>query len=304
MLPKDLGGIILSPSCANCCVFCGGHKKISDEELKRQEGLVQKNLADLRSRGIEKISISGSDPIEYGEIAYLVKYIKETGFTEVRLATHGRRLADEAFLGELVEAGLDSLRIPIYGPTAAIHDSVTQAKGSFNETIKGIKGVMEKSKNVHIQISCLIVNQNKDSLAGLIDFVRGLGITDFYFSIPCIMEEDDLSHYVPFKELGQYVKRAYAHSLKAGVNLYFLEIPFCVFGETDRERIRNKSKPPDLGKYCQPPKPSRTATKDLPAYRVKTKPPMCDKCKCVHFCDGFFANDINRFGLGGIKPIT
>jgi MoaA/NifB/PqqE/SkfB family radical SAM enzyme len=304
MRPKDLGGIILSPSCCNCCVFCGGHEKVYELRLQQQEELVQKNLADLRSRGIEKISISGSDPVEYDEITDLVKQIKKTGFKYVRLATHGRRLSDESFLDELIEAGIDSLKIPLYGPNAEVHDSVTGAKGSFDETLKGIKGVLAKSKGIQIQISCLIVKQNKDHLTDLIDLIYGLGITDFYFSIPCLMEENDFSYYIPLKELGQYVKRAYAHSLKIGLDMYFMEIPFCVFGETDRHRIRNNTRPPDLGKYCQPPKQSQTQVKDLPAYRVKTKPAMCGTCKCADFCDGFFVNDIKRFGTGDLKPIT
>ena len=32
-----MGGVIINPFCSFSCVFCGGHKKITDGELRKQE---------------------------------------------------------------------------------------------------------------------------------------------------------------------------------------------------------------------------------------------------------------------------
>lgn len=298
---KKWGGIILNPYCNNNCIFCGIQQRKSELEIKEQEIKVLKNLVAFRKQGITSIEISGSDPIEYDKIISLIKYIKKMEFKFVQLSTHGKKLSNSSFLSELISAGIDKIRIPLYGSNAKVHDSVTQTPGSFDATLKGIKKLLEKSKDIQIQISCLVVQQNKNNLIGLIDLVKGLKIKDFYFSIPCV-SNNDYSYYIPLKDLEQHVKKARDYALKINYKIRFMEIPYCVFGQID-ESIDNSCLPPNLGKYCQPPEKHKSPVKDLPVYRVKKKIDMCKNCKCYNFCDGFFVNDIDKFGTGNLRPI-
>jgi len=298
---KEYGGLILNPYCSNYCVFCRRVPRATPSELKQQKINIAKNLVVLKKKGIKKIEISGADPIEYDKIASLIKYIKKSGFDFVQLSTNGKKLADELFLDELIDSGVDKLRIPIYGHKAEIHDLVTRRKGSFSATIKGIKKLLKKAPKTQIQITSLIVQQNKDYLIDIVDLVNKLKITDFYFSIPCV-KNNDYSYYVPFKELGLYVQRVYNYALKINYHIYFMEIPFCIFGKVS-DSINNTSLPPDNGKYCQPLKELRTSIKDLPSYRIKKKIDICNTCKAKNFCDGFFLNDIKKYGIGNLKPI-
>ena len=82
-----------------------------------------------------------------------------------------------------------------------------------------------------------------------------------------------------------------------------MEIPFCVFGFKS-DLINNSSKPPDLGKYCQPPEIHRTKIKDLPAYRLKKHIDICRRCACGKICDGFPIKDIERYGSGQLKAVN
>lgn len=299
---KKTGGIIINPGCGLACVFCGGHRKTAERELKEQEIRVHKNLQDFKKEGIKTISISGSDPIEYDRIIELILYIKKEGFEFVDLSTHGTRLADPSFLNRLVSSGVDKLRIPLYGSNEKIHDSVTRTPGSFNKVVTGIRKLLKKAPEIKIQVSCLMVEQNKNDLLKIVDFVNNLGIKDFYFSIPCL-EEKDISFYVPLKNLGPYVKKLYDYALKVNDRIFFLEIPFCVFGEFNLENINNTCQPPNLGKYNQPPEAVKTSIPDLPSYRVKKKVDICKGCRAFDFCDGFFVNDIKRFGTGKIQKL-
>jgi len=302
---KKMGGVILHPYCSNHCVFCNGRKPAEKSKLIQEKNNVYRNLLDFQKAGISKISISGGDPIEYEEIISLIKNIKKHGFQFVKISTHGRRLADKSFLEEFIRSGIDQVRIPLYGSTAKVHDSITRSKGSFDETLKGIRELLKKSK-IQVQISSLITKQNKDDLLNLIDLLKGLEIKDFYFSIPCILKNKEgySPYYIPIKDLQQIAREVYQYSLKKDFKVKFAEIPFCVFGLIDNERINNTNAPPNLGKYCQPPDEYKTRVKDLPSYRIKTKPEMCSKCRCFDFCDGFFTNDFKIFGTGNLEPIT
>ncbi len=303
MAQKPVGGVILNPGCRLKCLFCGGHERASEARIRYQERMVYRNLIEFRNRGIRKIAISGSDPIEYDFILPLIRYIKSMGFESVQLSTHGTSLDNDEFLDDIIAAGIDEFRIPIYGSNAGIHEAFTCSEGSFDKTLNGIRKIRRKAPDIGVEVSCLIVKQNKDDLANIIDLAKSLGV-GFYFSIPFIMPDDKnyKSYYIPIQKLGPYVKKAYEYAKKINYRVNFLEIPFCVFGFID-ESINNTCLPPDMGESCQPPESVKTEIKDLPSYRLKKKIDICSKCSASGRCDGFVLNDINEFGVGDIKPI-
>jgi len=303
MEQNKFGGIILNPFCSLRCFFCGSKKKSDANEIKEQEIAVYKNLQYLKNQGIKSIEISGCDPLEYEKISELISYIKEEGFEFISLSTNGVKLSNMNTLNKLILSGIDGLGIPIYGSTARIHDSVTRTPGSFGKVVLGIKNLIKKAPKINIQVSCLIVKQNKNDICSIIDFLNKLGIKDNYFSIPCLAQENSDDFYIPLKELGLYLKKAYKYALKINKRVIFREIPFCIFGEFNTQNINNLCQPPNLGKYNQPPKEVRTSVPDLPSYRVKKKLEMCNNCKAFNHCDGFFVNDIDKFGIGKIKKI-
>lgn len=305
MTKKETGGIVLSPYCSIHCLFCGSKDRVADEELRKQEVKVYKNLKDLKSKGIESIEISGADPLEYNKLPELISYIKEEGFNHVRLSTNGVRFSDSKFLDKIINSGLDGVRVPIYGSTPKIHDAVTQTKGSFKDVVEGLNNLIEKAPDIEVQISSLMMKQNKDDLCNIVDFVtKDLGVTNFYFSVPCIAQDNYDEFYVPFKELVPYAREVYEYALEVNDNIQFLEIPFCVLGEYNKDNIDNLTGPPHLGKYNQPPKQHQSEIEDLPKYRIKKKVEICQDCDAFRYCDGFFQNDINKFGIGNINNIN
>jgi MoaA/NifB/PqqE/SkfB family radical SAM enzyme len=303
MKGKKIGGIILNPSCELSCFFCGGNKKesLSKKQLKEQEIRVYKNLKDYKKIGIESIEISGSDPIEYRKITELIKYIKSEGFKFIQLSTHGTKLIEEDFLNELILSGVDKLRIPIYGSSAKVHDSITRSAGSFEKTIGGLRKLIRKTGKIQLQISSLILRQNKEDLSNIVNLVNEIGVDDFYFSIPCIARNPD-KWYIPIKDLQNIIKKIYFYALKVNQNTQFLEIPFCIVGVINLNNICNTTQPPHLGKYNQPPAAYKTEIPNLPSYRLKKHLDFCKNCVAIDYCDGFFVNDIKKYGIGKISP--
>ena len=149
------------------------------------------------------------------------------------------------------------------------------------------------------------MEQNKENLINAVDFVNGLGIKDFYFSIPCLvgLANNDYSFYIPSKNLSPYIRKLYKYAMKVNENVNFLEIPFCVFGALNLKNIDNQCSPPNLGKYNQPPEAIRTSIPNLPSYRLKKKVAVCRGCRARNYCDGFFVNDIDKFGVGKLRKI-
>ncbi|NIV39991.1 MAG: radical SAM protein, partial [Anaerolineae bacterium] len=51
------------------------------------------------------------------------------------LQTNGRKLADRAYLDELLLAGLDHIQITLESHDAAIHDRMVGVEGAWAETV-------------------------------------------------------------------------------------------------------------------------------------------------------------------------
>ncbi len=301
---KGSGGIVIGAGCVNRCSFCDflPNYRPLGINLKKEEVRILKDLLSFRKKGYSDLDISGSDPIEYTKIVPLVRYIRKLGFVNIRLSTHGRRLADKNFAREIIKAGVNIFRIPVYGSNAKIHDSITQAEGSFNETIEGIRNIRDISPLIRLDLNTLVMQQNKDDLFNILNLALGFNPLEFGISVMYVKYDKNYSDYVPIKDLGDYVGKIFRHVSQNNLNAVFFDIPYCVFGVYDERIIMPQ--PPDLGKYNQPREMFKSNIKDLPSYRIKTKADICKKCRLAGKCDGFLVNDIKKFGTGNLKPIA
>ncbi|MBU0758344.1 MAG: DUF362 domain-containing protein [Nanoarchaeota archaeon] len=300
-------GIVLSPGCMNNCIFCGIPQKVSLENIKRIDNIVKnkllKDIDEYARQGYRIIDISGGDPGEYPNLFRLVEHLKKKGFTKIQLSTHGRTLSDRAFVEALVQAGLTNVRLPLYGSNQRIHDLITKSDGSFNDTMQGIR-YLKKTKKVKLLISSLVFHQNKDDLLNIADLFHFLKPEQSNFSMACITNKEVLDDYVPYKDIGKYFIPLFSYIEKRKLNTQILDVPYCIFGK-ESDRIENRSSiPTNMGKYSQPPKVFNSGIQNLPIYRIKKKTVICSKCDLTENCDGFFANDIDRFGTGDVEPIN
>lgn len=289
--------IILSPFCDNDCIFCKNQPRCSAEELMAQERLVHENIAFHLGCGVLDIEISGADPGEYDALPELIQELKEGGVQAVCLSTNGFRCADQAWVHALVEAGLDTVKIPLYGSTATVHEQVARKPGCFRAAVRALEHF--KSLGANIKINSLIVRQNRENLIELYRLM--LTFTDWencFFSVPCL-SNNEKSFYIPIKDLHLDTIPLIYYGMMNDTPPIFSEIPFCVF---DFEYpFIHQGGPPSQG-LQQPPKPYRSHIKDIPTYRLKMKPSMCKQCLLHENCDGFFSNDLNRYGTGDLHP--
>ena len=294
-------------SCDNSCLFCKPsrvRKVLTEVELKDIEIDLFRQVLDLKKRGLDEyLEISGSDPIQYNGIVRFIKYIKrDLNFKTIMLSTHGRNMHNLKLVKELERSGLDKLRIPLYGSNGKIHDSVTQEKGSFEETLKGVQNVFRHAPEIKITITSLIMKQNyKDGIKIL--RLACKYASEIIFSIPCIPRIKSAEKFVvSFDKMRPYLKRFLEASDKASTPLNITDIPFCVFG-FDKKIIFNISGPPVTSNTYSIPKPFKSAVPNLPNYRVKRKLPVCHNCALAYKCDGFYNNYLLLMNSFPFKPL-
>jgi His-Xaa-Ser system radical SAM maturase HxsC len=145
--------VLLTERCDNYCLMCSQPPKDRDDSrlLHRATALVRM----LPPTGAE-LGFTGGEPTLYGSglIALLRTATLCLPGTELHLLSNGRRFADPAFAAEYAAVANPRLMIgiPIFGAEPSLHDYVVQAKGAFDETIRGILALGRLRQRVEIRV--------------------------------------------------------------------------------------------------------------------------------------------------------
>jgi len=310
-LHQTWGSLIIygQAMCQNRCTFCLGTNE--EETLEIKQAKVLRDSNHFLATGVSKIEISGGDPGEYLDIVNTVKYLKVNGIEEILLSTHGRTLKDEQLVIDLKNAGLDSVRIPLYGSTDKIHNKTVQydrpVGNAFNETIEGIKNCSKHGIDI---VGYIVPNQyNKNNLIEIIQLYKDItknNIKKLMMGISFIANKSydyTADWFLPIKDMGSFLIPVKESPVIDDVAFLFLDYPHCVFGECT-ERLENVFEGfPNLGTHKVEEENRSEESDFIPHYRIKSHFDECKNCSLNKVCGGIPKNEIEMFGTAGLKGI-
>lgn len=170
--------LLITERCNNYCVMCSQPPREIDDswiadELFRVVELIPKDTVEL--------GITGGEPTLLGEkLLQLIKFIKnQLPSTALHILSNGRRFSDLKFTQQCSAIGHPDLMfgIPLYGDNYIDHDFVVQAKGGFNEAVRGIVNL--KRNGIKVEIRCVIHRDTCQRLSRLATFItRNLTFVD------------------------------------------------------------------------------------------------------------------------------
>lgn len=315
MDPDREGALIISSNikCPNTCAFCSGGP--TNKTTKQILIEVYQHAQYFIDNGYGSLEISGGDPLDMKETPQVVKYLKDHGVQHIVLSTHGRHFADPAIAEEYAAAGVDDVRIPLYGSTPAIHNSVanitapTEDPASFTEAVLGIQNCHKAGIKVRAQT--IVSRQNKDDLENI--FLTYLVATDdsivHYTVAPAFLAEMTPEFagdwFIPMKDIGEALSRLMNSSFfsqESGRQLNVIDFPYCTIGRYD-DRIQNEPEYPDLGDAVCEGGHGAEENASIPQYRIKEHFAECAKCSMKSICGGIPRNEIKMYGTDGLKAI-
>ena len=170
--------IMLTERCNHFCLMCSQPPKTEDDSWLLDETF---ELIKMIPSDYECLGLSGGEPTLYGKkfielIDHCNKYLPNT---LIDILTNGRIFAKEDFTKNLAAVKNDNCMyaIPIYSDDPVRHDFVVQAKGAFNQTIKGIINL--KKYNQKVEIRVVLHKQTITRLFELCEFIsRNLVFVD------------------------------------------------------------------------------------------------------------------------------
>lgn len=128
--------------CNNNCLMCTnppGYKKEKDYDYEK---LIDryKNL-DSKER---EIYLTGGEPTFHPRFFNFLNFLrKKCPKAKITIVTNGRFLSYPSFAKKCLTIGNVSFQIAVHGAKSSLHDKITGVKGSFEETVKGIKNLLD-----------------------------------------------------------------------------------------------------------------------------------------------------------------
>ena len=285
--------------CNNHCLFCvQGDKRNFCEAKSKKE--IKESLEDAFKKGKEEVVFTGGEPCLHPDFLELVKIAKDIGFIEIQIQSNGRMFAYNDFCLETINAGATQFSPALHGSNAKIHDYLTDSKGSFKQTVQGIKNL--KKLNQYVLTNTVITSKNYKYIPKIAELLVSLDVNQFQFAFIHLggTAWNNRDWIVPKKsKIMSYVKKGLDIGLKANKKVTTEAIPYCLMKGYENciaEIIIPNSMVFD----------SDFVVEDYAKYRKdkgKAKGPNCIKCKYNKVCEGPWREYPEIFGWDEFKPI-
>ncbi len=271
--------------CNSNCIMCPSpaHSRMNQPEANIGE-LIE--LASHIPSDTPHLTITGGEPFMVGEKLFpFLSYLKQKFCqTEFLLLTNGRIFSIEKYWRRfLIDAPSNILvGIPLHGSNARIHDAITRASGSFDQTVKGIRTLLKHG--VHIELRLVVNRLNMDDFSEIADFIlRHLKGIEYVSIIAMEMTGNARIHseqvWIPYRKAFNSVKEAINILLKSGIDVKLYNFPLCT-----------------VDKQFWP-----MCSRSISSYKVRFEE-ECASCKYKNDCGGVFAGTIDM-ERGELKAI-
>ena len=166
--------LALTFRCQNDCVHCyaGGPHETPELTTQQWKEAID-NLSDI---GVFILTFTGGEPTLREDLPELLLYAQNKGMV-TGLITNGRRLKDKTFVDELEKSGLDFVQVTLESHKPEVHDLMTASKGSWKETVTGIKNAV--NSQIYVTTNTTLSKHNASGFLDTIDFIKGLGVNAF-----------------------------------------------------------------------------------------------------------------------------
>jgi len=165
-------------SCNNDCIHC-----VVAEKRKLVKKVSFDEIINSIPPDVDEVVVTGGEPTIRKDFFDILRAIKKKlPKARILLQTNGRFLKDKEFCRKTSQYVYTAL-IAIHSHDAAIHDSITQRKGSWQDTVDGIKNALRYIKNVISQT--VISKLNCNNLPETYDFIfQQLGVKKANLTFP------------------------------------------------------------------------------------------------------------------------
>jgi radical SAM protein with 4Fe4S-binding SPASM domain len=166
--------LALTFRCQNDCVHCYAGGPHETPELNTEQW---KQVIDRLSQiGVFILTFTGGEPTLREDLPELLGYAQGKGMV-TGLITNGRKLKDKTYVEMLEKAGLDFVQVTLESHKPKVHDLMTGTKGSWKETVAGIKNAAQSQ--IFVTTNTTLSKYNSPDFMETVDLIKALGVAAF-----------------------------------------------------------------------------------------------------------------------------
>ena len=274
--------IYIGYRCNNNCIFCSEADEYMNGLNPKSTKQIKKEISQVRV-SYNLVNFMGREPTLRKDFIELLKFAKKLDFRQVGFTTNGRLLAYKDFAKKVLGAGVNQIVVSLNGATPETHDSQTQVKGSFFQTIKGVRNVIDlKDKKFSLIVNLLLNKMNYLELPEMINLLKDLGVREINIlnAAPLSKRSRNKKIIMRMSDLSSYIVEV-LRKYKDDPGLKFLLVEFLPC-----------SLPKEGRKYFFP---------CLEKNPNKVRIPLCKNCSYKIKCDGVLQSYIDLYGIGEFK---
>lgn len=302
MLTYDLKvGYSCNNRCKHCVIDDSKDKLIEQHcnvDLSTQECINQ--IDDALKEGIENIVLTGGEVTIRKDFPTLIEKCTSHSL-DITIQTNGRKLSDERIIDAVKDVDKIRFLIALHGDNAETHDTITQVKGSFEETCQGIKKMSELGKLIVLKI--VISKFNAKELPGIVKLADELGVKYICFAFPHGQgaARKNFEEVIPqYSFLKPILFELITEAKNRNVNIEFEAIPFCIIPYA--MQLVGELKYYDGDTICTQVKEETFQWSEV-RKSIKAKGEQCSNCDMSSFCEGPWQEYAEAFGTDELVPI-
>ncbi|MDF1562180.1 MAG: radical SAM protein [Deltaproteobacteria bacterium] len=314
----------IGPTCNNNCIFCMEEDRDLRREVNSALGSDRVRVILEAGRGAEEVCFTSGEPTLVRDLPRFLHWARQLGYPRRSLMTNGRRLASPRYLELLLSAGLNFVYVSIHGHEARLHDALTRAPGSFEQTVAGLENLHRRRGDsaLTVHTSTVVNRRNLPHLAAIYAFLRERGVDQVVFNVMQATGRGDTFFdqlFPPYAEIASAFATFLA-GCEESPEAYLVDIPLCATeGLPDRNRgyveayVHYEAHDPQR---ALDPAASRAAGRsgapaegllevaraDLDAV-AREKREACGRCRHDGRCEGVWKSYLARHGWAGLEPV-
>jgi len=153
--------------------------ELSTEELKDA-------ISDLANGGTKIVQFTGGEAFLRKDLCNILEHAKHCGL-HVALITNGSLITPD-IATRLVRIGVDAITFSLDGPKD-LHNKIRHLADGFDRLCKGVRLIQsekasQKKDRPRMSLSAVILQQNQDHLADIVDAAQQIGIENLNFNFP------------------------------------------------------------------------------------------------------------------------
>tara|TARA_R110002096_G_scaffold26518_10_gene81793 strand:- start:16523 stop:17443 length:921 start_codon:yes stop_codon:yes gene_type:complete len=210
------------------CMIEGTMNWLKPESIQQFHSVLELNAREKRWKGV---IFTGAEVTLCKDLTQWARQAHQNGFENVRIQTHGMKLADPDYCESLVDAGINEYFISVTAADGETHDEITGVPGSWEKTMAGMEN-LNRFSDIVMHTNTVITQRSYRQLSQVIQRLHQLEkLVQFEFwNYWPMSESDGKDLIVPHAEALPEIRKAIQLADQLGKEIEIKNFPECLLG--------------------------------------------------------------------------